>query len=328
MPTIYITTQGATVQRRSGQMLVTKKSEIIQNLPEHHVKKLVLVGNINLTTPVTTFCLENGIEVVFLSQGGRFRGRLNGGLSNSVEVRRMQYERAHDRQFALKFARVIVSGKITNQMAFARRQNGNTLPNCIRSLRSLRKKALSAVSIESLLGIEGSASAAYFRAFGKWIPAPFSFTKRTSHPPRDEVNALLSLSYTLLYNRIVTHLNTIGLDPFLGFFHQPRNGHAALASDLVEEFRPVVADALVVKLVRRKQLRPSDFERAGGGFHLTAAGKKTFFTEFEAKLGSKRQAPSLGGNHLSFSRIIERQAYHLSHVIAGREQEYRPFGLK
>jgi CRISPR-associated protein Cas1 len=309
--------------------LITKNTEILQNLPETHVKKMILVGSVNLTTPVVAFCLENRIEVVFLTQGGKFRGRLQGDWSNSVEIRRKQYDRSADRDFCLGVARTIVAGKINNQMAFARRQNDGTAADAgLRTMRSMRDKALKATSIETLLGIEGSASAAYFRLFGGWVPKPFAFTKRSAHPPLDEMNALLSLSYTLLYNRISTHLNTIGLDPFLGFFHQPRNGHAALASDLVEEFRPIIADSLVIKLVRRKQLRPSDFNRIGSKINLTTSGQKTFFSEFEAKISSKRHVASAGGNTLSFSRIIELQAHHLSRVILGRDREYLPFTLK
>ena len=329
MSTLYITTQGATVQKRSGQFVIFKKSDILQNVPETHVKQIILVGNINLTTPTVSFCLEKQIEVVFLLQGGRFRGRLNGDASRSVEARRRQYERALDKTFCLAQAKAFVGGKINNQIVVARQQAKNSqLPKDFTALQSLLRKAEQANSIESLLGFEGAASALYFRLFAGWIPQPFCFAKRTSHPPRDEVNSLLSLSYTLLYNRIATHLNMIGLDAYLGFYHQARNGHAALASDLLEEFRPVVADALVLKLIRRKQLKPIDFEKDKGKIYLTDAGKKTFFTEFEAKLNSKRQTAAGDNWSLSYAKIIERQAHHLARVIAGEENRYQPFILK
>lgn len=329
MSTVYITTQGATVYRRSGQLLVCKKSTILHNVPETHARQLILVGNVNLTTPVMTYCLENQIEVVFLSQGGQFRGRLNGRTSRSVEVRRKQYERARDAAFSLRQASAFIAGKISNQIALARRQDANrSNAREMSVLAAMLRRSETATSIESLLGIEGAASAAYFRMFRGWIPKPFSFSKRTANPPRDEVNALLSLSYTLLYNRITTHLNLIGLDPYLGFFHQARNGHAALASDLMEEFRPTIADSLVLKLVRRKQIKPSDFEKTGNGIHLTVDGKRIFFREFEAKLAAKRQVPLEGNASLSNAKIIERQAYRLARVIRGEEDRYRPDTLK
>lgn len=326
MSTIYITTQGATVQKRSGQFIVFKDRSVLQNIPETHIRQIVLVGNINLTTPTVSYCLENKIEVVFLSQGGRFRGRLNGDTSRSVELRRRQYERVSDKEFCLRQAKAFVCGKIQNQIGLVRQQIKNSKhPKDFGNLQNLLRKAELAPSAESLLGIEGAASATYFRMFGTWIPQPFSFTKRTANPPKDEVNALLSLSYTLLYNRIATHLNMIGLDAYLGFFHKAQNGHAALASDLLEEFRPVFADALVLRLLRRSQLKPDDFSREKGKIHLADAGKKIFFSEFENKLGSKRQTGAGGGWNLSFAKIIERQAHHLTRVVTGNEKQYKSF---
>lgn len=329
MSTIYITTQGATLQKRSGQFIVLKNKDILQNVPETHIRQIILVGNINLTTPTVSFCLENQIEVVFLSQGGRFRGRLNGDTSRSVELRRKQYERVLDASFCLRQAKSFVTGKIQNQIALARQQSKNAkLPNDFGNLQNLLRKTEMTASTESLLGMEGAASATYFRLLSAWIPKPFVFDKRTANPPRNEVNSLLSLSYTLLYNRIATHLNMIGLDAYLGFFHKARNGHAALASDLQEEFRPIFADALVLRLLRRNQIKLEDFTRENGRICLTDKGKKTFFSEFENKLSSKRQTEAGNGWNLSYAKIIERQTHHLARVITGEEKQYQPFILK
>jgi CRISPR-associated protein Cas1 len=234
-----------------------------------------------------------------------------------------------DKIFCLRQAKCFVVGKINNQIALARQQAKNaSLPKDFAALQSLLRKAETAASIESLLGIEGAASAAYFRFFAQWIPQPFVFEKRSANPPHNETNALLSLSYTLLYNRIATHLNMIGLDAYQGFLHQARNGHAALASDLLEEFRPVVADALALKLIRRKQLKLSDFERNNGKIHLTDAGKKIFFTEFEVKIASRRQTSAGDNWSLSYGKIIERQARHFARVVSGEEDRYQPFLLR
>lgn len=330
MSTVYVTTQGATVQRRSGQFLVCKDANILQNVPETHVKQLILFGNVNLTTPAVGFCLDQQIDVVFLTQGGRFRGRLNGDGGKSAEVRRRQYERAQDKSFCLAQARAIVAGKIKNLMAFARRQaeaGGATSREMTLLKRSL-ESAQRAESIETLLGIEGSASAAHFRLFGGCVPQPWKFEKRSAHPPLDEVNAMLSLSYTLLYNRMAAHLNMIGLDPYQGFFHQVRHGHAALASDLIEEFRPLIADALCLKLLRRKQIKPTDVLRAKGEFRLSAEASKVFFAEFERKLNSRRDAEEHGDLNLTYAQIMIRQAHHFTRVIKGEEARYVPFTVK
>jgi CRISPR-associated protein Cas1 len=329
MSTLYITNQGCCVQRRSGQILICKSSKILQNVPETHVRQMILVGKINLTTPVISFCLQNGIEVVFLTQGGKFKGRLNGESNHSVELRKKQYERAFDREFCLSQARIIVAGKIRNQIALLRRQTGEaSLENEIDSLKRLVSKAETSDSIESLLGVEGSTSALYFRGFGKCLPPTWKFEKRTAHPPKDEINSLLSLAYTLIYNRLTTNLHLTGFDAYQGYFHQVRDGHAALASDLMEEFRSAIADSLVLRLIKRKQLKPEDFFRCGGEIRLVGEAQKVFFSEFEAKMESKRQTDFQGGQSLSYSNIIKRQIYHFADVIMGKTPRYQPFVLK
>jgi CRISPR-associated protein Cas1 len=329
MSTLYISEQGAIVQRRSGQLLVTKARKTVQNFPETQVRRLVLFGNVNLTTPVVAFCLENEIEVVFLSSAGQFRGRLSGDWKISANIRRMQFEKLLSPKFALSVARNIVGGKINNQSAFIRRLAvGNKTEAGIKLLSNLKAQTLKTMSTESLLGVEGAASAAYFKLLRSAIPEPFRFENRSANPPRDEVNALLSLSYTLIYNRIVSQLNLAGLDPYQGFLHQVRSGHAALASDIVEEFRTPIADSLVLRLLRRRQLSQDHFVRDSQKCLLNDAGRRIFFTEFERKMSSKRQFLPAGGNHLSFSNIIGWQVSHMARVITGKDNEYRPFELK
>ncbi|MCA1850700.1 MAG: CRISPR-associated endonuclease Cas1, partial [Acidobacteria bacterium] len=299
------------------------------NVPETHVKQLILFGNVNLTTPAVGFCLDQQIDVVFLTQGGRFRGRLNGDGGKSAELRRRQYERALDRSFCLTQARAIVAGKIKNFMAFARRQvDAGVAGREMTLLKRLLESAQRAESIETLLGIEGSASAAHFKLFSACVPQPWQFEKRTAHPPRDAVNAMLSLSYTLLYNRMAAHLNMIGLDPYQGFFHTIRHGHAALASDLIEEFRPLIADTLCLKLLRRKQIKPKEVLRERGEFRMGAEASKVFFAEFERKLNSRRAAEEHGGLNLTYAQIVVRQAHHFARVIKGEERCYVPFTVK
>jgi CRISP-associated protein Cas1 len=326
---IYITNQGATVQRRSGQFLVCKGSEILQNIPETQVRQLVLFGNVNITTPAVAFCLDQQIDVVFLTQGGRFRGRLNGDGGKSAELRARQYERAHDPAFCLAQARTIVAGKVANLIAFARRQNeSGRVDRELAALRRCIESARQARSVETLLGIEGAASAMYFRWFGVWVPQPWRFGKRIAHPPGDPVNALLSLTYTLLYNRMSSHLNEIGLDPYQGFFHTVRYGHAALASDLIEEFRALIGDAVVLKLLRRKQIKLVDIVQDKGEFRMNPGASKVFFTEFENKLNSRRSSSNHQDLSLTYSQIIKRQAHHVARVITGEEPRYVPFALE
>ena len=325
MSTLYITTQGANVQRRSGQIVIGKGQEILQNVPETQVKQMILLGNINLSTPVVSFCLERDIEVVYLTQGGRFQGRLVGNGRKNAEIRVRQYDLARDEKFRLRQIKTIVAGKIRNQIDFAVRQNEASSKEMF-TLKKLLQNAETAVRTETLLGIEGASSASYFKLFGRWIPLPWKFEKRSANPPRNEVNALLSLSYTLIYNRIESLLNLAGLDAYQGFFHAPKDGHAALASDLTEEFRSIFCDALVIKLIRRQQLNLDHFEKKDGKIRLTKDGSKIFFGEFEAKIASRRQIES--GENLSFQEIMKRQVYHLARVVRGEEKDYKPYQIK
>lgn len=325
MSTLYVTIQGSNVQKRSGQFLICKGSDILQNVPETQIKQIILVGSINLSTPVVSFCLDKDIEVVYLSQGGKFRGRLVGSGRKNAEIRVRQYDLARDEMFRLRQVKAIVSGKIRNQIDFAVRQ-GETSSKEIFTLKKMHQKAESAVNVESLLGIEGASSAAYFSMLRRWIPSPWKFEKRTVNPPKDEVNALMSLSYTLIYNRLESLLNLAGLDAFQGFLHAPKDGHAALASDLTEEFRVIFCDALVLKLIRRKQLNLGHFEKQEGNIRLNKEGSKIYFGEFESKMSSQRQ--SLLSKSISFQEIMKRQVYHLAGVIKGEVKSYQPYTIK
>jgi CRISPR-associated protein Cas1 len=164
--------------------------------------------------------------------------------------------------------------------------------------------------------------------FPAWLPQGWTFAGRTAHPPKDEVNALLSLSYTLVYNRIVSNLNLIGLDPYQGFFHAVRHGHAALGSDMMENFRPVFCDSLVMKLIRRKQILPTQIVKERGEFRMNKEASKVFFTEFENKMNSRRNSSDNGDLNLTYADIIKRQCHHFARIITGEEPHYKPFTVK
>lgn len=358
MAVIYVTTQGACVQRRSGQLVVCKQAEVLQNVPETHVEQIVLFGNAHLTTPVVAFCLERAVDVAYLSVMGNFRGRLHGDLHKVAQLRQSQYAKAFDAQFQVQQARAIVGGKLDSLIAFARRQHANAARPTVASetvksrivksvsvdsagvesadiggkdfalLQRLRRSVKSAASVETLLGLEGAASAAYFRMFAGWLPAGWTFAKRTAHPPQDATNALMSLSYTLLYNRIVGLCNVVGLDPYVGCFHLPHHGHAALASDMLEEFRAGFCDALVLKVLRRGQIKPSDIVAKKSEFRLHDAALKIFLTEFETRLNTRRHNPLHKDMSLTYRQIIERQIRDFARVVKGELAEYRPFIIR
>jgi CRISPR-associated protein Cas1 len=328
MAVIYITEQGSIVQRRDGRFVVRKEKTTLQDVPEVHVDQLVLFGNVHLTTPVIAYCLNQGIDVAFLSSTGRYRGRLHGEWPKSAALRQRQYARSLDAAFCLSQARTLVRGKVANLLAFARRQPASPDgPEPVTNLTRVLGRIERAPSLEALLGLEGAASAAYFAAFARWVPAPWRFTKRIAHPPPDPVNALLSLGYTLVYNRTSAAINVVGLDPYQGFFHALRHGHAALASDLMEEFRPIIVDAMVLTLLKKRMLRPDDFADAGPGVQLKPAALARYLQAFEARLHTNVPYEP-DGARFSFGQIIERQVRQFARVILGEEKSYRPFVVK
>lgn len=178
------------------------------------------------------------------------------------------------------------------------------------------------------MGVEGASAAAYFRMFAKWLPEGWTFTKRTAHPPRDRTNALLSLSYTLLYNRIVGLINVVGLDPYMGCFHLPHHGHAALASDILEEFRPGFCDRLVLRVLNKKQIKPLDITETNAEFRLRDEAFKIFLTSFENSLNSRRRNPLHQDMSLTYRQIVERQIRNYARVVKGELNAYQPFVIK
>lgn len=182
-----------------------------------------------------------------------------------------------------------------------------------------QRAALGRLLSAKVLGVGGLAAAGFVLA-----PKALELYRRCFERRR----GTLSLSYTLLYNRMAAHLNVIGFDPYQGLFHQVRHGHAALASDLIENSRPLIADALVLKLIRRKQLKPSDLSKEKGEYRLRAEASKIFFAEFEDKLSSRRAVAEQGGLNLTYAQIMLRQAHQLVCVVAGVERLYQPFTVK
>jgi CRISPR-associated protein Cas1 len=309
-------------------MFVTKGNQILQNFPEAHVKQVILFGNAQLTTQAMAYCLDQQIDVAFMSQAGSYRGRLLGTWPRSAGLRQRQYARSLDPAFRLRQAQACVTGKVLNLMAFARRQQVSEKAADFLALRQYPEKIAQARDLDVLMGLEGSASAAYFRMFRGWIPRTFKFTNRVAHPPGDEVNALLSLGYTLLYNRFIAVINLVGLDPYQGYLHAQRSGHAALASDLMEEFRPLICDALVIKLLRLKMIKPGDFARQAKRYELQPPALSVYFRAFEERLDSRRQNAANEELNLTYRQSIERQVRHFARVIAGEEERYEPFAWR
>jgi CRISPR-associated protein Cas1 len=294
MSTVYIDEQGAVLHHRGEEIQVEKEHAIIARLPLAQIDRVVLAGAVQLTTQTIDLFLKHNIPVSFMTVYGDYRGRLTPPTHANVGLRLAQYQRYQDENFRLMLARSIIAGKIRNCQEFIQK-HGRThaeievnaecegLAIALESVQTARER-------ESLMGYEGVAARHYFHAFSKMVRKEFSFEGRCKRPPRDPVNAMLSLGYTLLFHEMVTAIEAIGLDPYLGFLHEIDYGRASLAVDLCEEFRYLI-DALVLAMINRGALSQYDFAQGDeGGYFLVDHGRKTFYAAYEHKVRTELSA--------------------------------------
>jgi CRISP-associated protein Cas1 len=327
MAILYLTEQGSTVNLTAGRIVVRKNDKLLQELPVLKLEQIVAYGNIHLTPAVIAHCLRQGIEVAFLSSPGKYRGRLQPEFTKNTVVRQQQYKRAADPHFCLQIATTLVAGKIGNMIAMVKQQprlrTAGRAP--LAELEQGLKRLPAARSLDQLNGYEGTASMAYFKAFRAALKHNWGFDKRDYHPPKDPVNGLLSLGYTLLYNDVYGAVNLVGLDPYMGFLHQPRQGHACVASDLMEEHRCVLVDRLVLTALNLQTIRPADFEaQADGRVVLKPEALKRFFGLYAQAINAPTYYPYTGIK-TTYRQVIEFQVRHFARVLTGEENMYHSF---
>jgi CRISPR-associated protein Cas1 len=274
--------------------------------------------------------LHQGVPLLLVSRTGKLLGRLLPPTAANLPLRQAQYQRNDDKTFTLKLARTIVAGKIRNQRVLAgrivRRRGFTEEKGVLLELQAALNAVPQTQSLDALRGIEGQAAKHYFSMYRRAFAAEWAFTKRTRRPPKDPVNALLSLGYTFLVHALMAALETIGLDPYLGFFHAEKYGRPALALDLAEEFRAPLVDSLVLTLINRQTLRREDFQQntTAPGVYLTMPGLRTFLHKFSQRLDSTI-TPRQIGRPLSYRKLFEVQARKLAHFIQGEAEQYEPF---
>jgi CRISPR-associated protein Cas1 len=326
MSVVYITQQGAVLAKEGERLIVSHDSVTLLDQPLIHVSQVVLFGNITVTAPAASMLLRRNIEVVFLSRHGRYKGRLQPECSQTVEVRRRQYLRAQDSAFCLETARIFVRGKMHNAAQFCLRQRNRpaAVENGLGKLQRLERQTAQAAHLDALRGYEGTAAAEYFALFRQFLKQDLGFTRRVKRPPTDPVNVLLSLGYTLLFNNVHTMIHVVGLDPYQGFFHSERPGHAALASDLMEEFRSLIVDSVVLWVINKHILTWEDFIGQGEGLALKPEGLKKFLKHYEDRLQTRIFHPVVGGR-VTYLQAIEQQARLLVRVLRQEIEAYQSF---
>ncbi len=330
MPTLYVTEQGATLRRTDRRLVVEKDGQRLAELPIIKVEQIFLFGNIRLTTPVIALVLEKGIDLVFLSRRGRYRGRLVGPETGNGLLRLSQYRAVEDEWFRRATAKAIVRAKLTNQWTFLQPWGAQTR-TAVAELRELVMDAGRRRSVQALMGVEGRGSAVYFQALRPLFAPAFTFEGRRRRPPPDPVNAMLSYGYTLLTNLVLATIQMVGLDPYLGFLHGLHYNRPALALDLVEPFRTPIVDHVVVHLVRDGGIGPEHFEpgEQERSILLNEEGRRRFIAAYEARLATRVAYPgATGEEQVTYRRIIERQVRELARSVQDRRRTYRPYVVR
>lgn len=328
MSTLYLTEQYAYVKKQDDCLLVRLPDKQTREVPLLKIDHVIVVGEITLTTPALAALLEQGAEICYLTARGDYRGRLSPPFSKNTFVRRRQYAACADAERTLAVARCLVRGKLENQRTMLLRGNRKVDdPEVARAAEAIRREIDAvprAATLDSLRGMEGSAAAAYFGAFGRLLRQDLGFARRVRRPPTDPVNAVLSLAYTCLMNQVCAAIQTVGLDPYAGYLHAAQYARPSLALDLMEEFRPLVADSVVLFLVNTQALQPADFEEELGTYRLKAPGRRSFYEQFEKRLNTEIEHPVFG-YRTTYRRCLELQVRLLAKWLEGDIPAYPPF---
>lgn len=337
--TLYVTTEGAWLKKDGANIVMEVEGEERARLPAHMLESLVCIGRVLVSPPLLGYCAEQGICVSFLSPNGRFLARVEGPVSGNVLLRREQYRRTDDVVRCALIVRNLLLGKVHNQRAVlgrALRDHGDALAEADRSalvharkrLRRIADRMMVEESTDVLRGLEGEAAQSYFGAFDHLIRIPnpaLHFNGRSRRPPTDPVNALLSFLYTLLTHDCRSALEGVGLDPAVGFLHRDRPGRPSLALDLLEEFRPVIADRLALSLINRRQLGERDFIRMdNGAVLLKEASRKTVLTAYQERKRDELQHVFLE-EKIAVGLFPAIQAQLLARHLRGDLDAYPPF---
>lgn len=334
--TLYVTTQGAYLHLDHETIVLELEGKRRFQAPLHHLGAVVCFGNILVSPALIHRCAEDGRTLVFLDRHGRFKARITGPTTGNVLLRQAQYRVAAEAARSLAVARCMVAGKLRNGRTILLRgareastpEGATALREAANALATSLSRLPGADTLDVVRGLEGEAARRYFEHFDRMIRVnqeTFRFRGRTRRPPQDPINALLSFLYTLLRADYVAAAEGVGLDPQVGFLHEVRPGRPALALDLMEELRPILADRLALTLINRRQVTPDDFEeRPGGAVYLNDRGRKTVVVAYQERKQEEVQHEVLE-QKVPLGLIPHIQARLLARHLRGDMKTYLPF---
>ena len=334
--TLYVSSQGSYLRREGETVVVEREKQQLLQLPIHTIDGIVCFGNVLCSPFLLGFCAERDVAISFLSEHGRFLAAVRGPVSGNVLLRRQQYRMADDEQMTREIASNVVSGKLANCRVVLNRTvrdhaakvNAEALREASEKIGKIIERIPRTVDTDEVRGLEGQSAVEYFRVFDHLIvdqKNDFVFNGRNRRPPLDEVNALLSFVYTLLAHDVRSALETVGLDPAVGFLHRDRPGRPGLALDIMEEFRPVIADRLVLSLINRRQLGKKGFTKAASGaVVMDDDTRKTVLVEYQNRKQNEVHHPYIEET-VPIGLLFFIQANLMARYIRGDIDGYPPF---
>lgn len=355
MATLYLTEPRSLVKKDGDTLLVDIPEDKERKLDKRKVRvplikvtQVVVYGDVTLTSPAMTALLGQGTDICFCSAYGQFLGRLAPPLGKNSLIRLEQHLAHHHPSRAFTLARAFVRGKLNNMRVMLQRANRKrdeaAIAQAAEDLRGLIAKAdelqpdaaapppdpsrpQANTVYGTLLGLEGAGTACYFGVFDQLLTGDWNFERRLRRPPRDPVNALLSFGYTLLMNQVASAVSVVGLDPYVGFLHSSQFGKPALALDVMEIFRPLVADSVALTLLNNGMLNKGDFREELGAWRLTDDGRRTFLKKFEERLDTETNHPVFGYK-TSYRRSLELEVRLVAKWLTGEISQYKPFVVR
>ncbi|MFM7407068.1 MAG: type I-D CRISPR-associated endonuclease Cas1d [Cuspidothrix sp.] len=333
MGTLYISQADSFIGKVDERINVKFDKKTIIDLPFIKLDGVVVLGRSTVSPAVVSELMTRHIPLSFIDERGHYLGQLQPEMSGNIFVRKAQWEAAGNTPQAVHVVQGFVRGKLKNyRQIFIRHQRKYDvdLSVDVSRLENVIAKIDRTESIDSLRGLEGAGSAVYFGCFNRLIRnSSFEFTKRVRRPPTDPVNSLLSFGYSLLRHDIQAAVNIVGFDPYLGYLHFDRYNRPSLALDLMEEFRPLVVDTMVLSILNNQALKPDDFisEPLSNAVSLTPEGRKVFLTNYETKKQSEFKHPVMG-KKCNYRESFELQARFLAKYLMGTTDKYPPLFLK
>lgn len=332
MSVFYINQNDCMLKKKDERLKVVRQKETLIEVRLIDITQVVISGRVTVTPEVFHELSKRKIGLYYLNEYGKYQTKLEPPSSKNVLLRIAQFKANFNPEMKASIARGFVKGKLSNyrmSLLQLQRENDIDISPSINNIKSFIKKIDEFDDIDKIRGYEGAGSAEYFKHFSKFIKNPeFIFNKREKHPAPDPINAILSLGYTLLRMDLESAVNVVGFDPYLGYLHFDRYGRASLALDLLEEFRPLVVDSFIIKMINTKNITMDDFrEEFPGSVLLTDEGRKKLYKAYERRKNDEFRHPYFN-NKVTYHKCFELQTRLLAKYVTGEIKEYIPLVMR